>query len=171
MDDLLANGKIRPSHSPYGALVIFVQKKDGTLRMCIDFRALNKLTVKNRYSISRPEDLFDQLCRAKIFSKIDLASVYYQVEMAPDDVEKTAFRTNFGHYEFLVMPFGLTNAPATFQNLMNLVLQPFLGRFTVVYLDNILIYSKDEKEHEEHVRRVLEALQTHGLYAKPSKCF
>ena len=169
--ELLATGKIQPSKSPYGSPTIFVRKKDGTLRMCIDYRALNKLTVKNRYPMPRPEDLFDQMRGASVFSKIDLASGYHQVRVQPEDVPKTAFRTPFGHYEFLVMPFGLTNAPATFQSIMNNVLHPFFGKFAVVYLDDILIYSQNKEEHEKHLRQVLQVLAEHELYAKPSKCF
>src|SRR5947207_2937134 len=122
--------------------------------MCIDYRALNKLTVKNCYPMPRPEDLFDQMRGVSVFSKIDLASGYHQVRVQPEDIPKTAFRTPFGHYEFLAMPFGLTNAPATFQSIMNNVLQPFFGKFAVVYLDDILIYSQNEEEHKKHLRQV-----------------
>jgi len=167
---LTEHGFIRPSRSPYAAPVLFARKKDGTLRMCIDYRALNKLTVKNRYPLPRIEDLFDRLRGATCFSKIDLDSAYHQVRVKPDDIPKTAFTTRYGHFEFLVLSFGLTNAPATFQTLMNDVLRPYLDKFVIVYLDDILIYSRNREEHLEHVRLVLEALRQHKLYAKMAKC-
>ena len=168
--DYLERGWIQPSKSPYGAPVIFVRKKEGTLRMCVDYRALNKQTVKNRYPLPRIEELLDQLHGAKVFSKLDLTSGFHQVRIAEGDVQKTAFRTRYGHYEFTVMPFGLTNAPATFMAMMNDVLRPYLDKFVVVFLDDVLIYSETEEEHAEHVEKVLEALRANQLYAKLSKC-
>ncbi|CAM6090212.1 unnamed protein product [Calypogeia fissa] len=141
LEDLLSKGFIQPSVSPYGAPVIFVKKKDGTMRMCIDYRALNQQTIKNKYPLPRMDDLFDQLCGAKFFTKLDLQSGYNQIRIAGEDVPKTVFRTRYGHFEYLVMPFGLTNAPATFMGLMNDVFRPFLDKFVIVFLDNILIYS------------------------------
>ena len=159
LQELLDKGFIRPSVSPWGAPVLFVKKKDGTLRMCIDYRQINKVTVKNKYPLPRIEDLFDQLKRAGAFSKIDLRSGYYQLRVKEGDVPKTAFRTRYGHYEFLVMPFGLTNAPAAFMDLMNRVFRPYVDQFVVVFIDDILVYSKDAQEHEQHLRIVLETLR------------
>ena len=170
IDELLEQGHIRPSVSPYAAPVLFVKKKTGELRMCVDYRALNNITVKNRYPLPRVDELFDQLKAARVFSKIDLRSGYHQVRVAEADVEKTAFRTRYGHYEFMVMPFGLTNAPATFQNLMNHTFREHLDRFVVVYLDDILVYSKDEDEHVAHLREVFKRLRDQKLYGKLSKC-
>ena len=147
-----------------------MKKKDGTLRMCIDYRQINKVTVKNKYPLPRIEDLFDQLKGAGVFSKIDLRSGYYQLRVKDVDVLKTAFRTRYGHYEFLVMPFGLTNAPAAFMDLMNRVFRPYLDQFVVVFIDDILVYSKDEQEHEQHLKIVLQTLREKKLYAKLSKC-
>lgn len=175
LKDLLERGLIQPSASPYGAPVLFAKKKldDGTwggLRMCIDYRALNKVTVKNRYPLPRVDELLDRLHGATIFSKMDLMSGYHQIRIRPEDVHKTAFRTRYGLYEFTVMPFGLCNAPATFQRLMNDILRPYLDKFVVVYLDDILIYSKTPEEHAEHLRKVLTLLRQHKLYAKFTKC-
>ena len=156
--------------SPWGAPVLFVKKKDGTLRMCIDYRKINKVTLKNKYPLPRNEDLFDQLKGAGVFSKIDLRSGYYQLRVKEGDVPKTAFRTRYGHYEFLVMPFGLTNALAAFMDLMNRVFRPYVDQFVVVFIDDILVYSKDAQEHEHHLRIVLETLREKKLYAKLSKC-
>ena len=155
LQELLDKGFIRPSVLPWGAPVLFVKKKDGTLRMCIDYRQINKVTVKNKYPLPRIEDLFDQLRGASVFSKIDLRSGYYQLRVKEVDVPKIAFRTRYGHYEFLVMPFGLTNAPAAFMDLMNRVFRPYLDQFVVVFIDDILVYSKDAQEHEHHLRIVL----------------
>ncbi|GJR54892.1 putative reverse transcriptase domain-containing protein [Tanacetum coccineum] len=170
LQELSDKGFIRPSSSPWGAPVLFVKKKDGLFRMCIDYRELNKLTVKNRYPLPRIDDLFDQLQGSNIYSKIDLRSGYHQLRVREQDISKTAFRTRYGHYEFQVMPFGLTNAPAVFMDLMNRVCKPYLDKFVIVFIDDILIYSKDEKEHEEHLKAILELLKKEQLYAKFSKC-
>ena len=143
LQEILDKGFIRPNVSPWGAPVLFVKKKEGTLRMCIDYRQINKVTVKNKYLLPRIEDLFDQLKGASVFSKIDLRSRYYQLRVKEVDVPKTASRTHFDHYEFLVMPFRLTNAPAAFINLMNRVFHPYLDQFVVVFIDDILVYSKN----------------------------
>ena len=170
LQELLEKGFIRPSVSPWGAPVLFVKKKDGTLRLCIDYRQLNKLTVKNKYPLPRIDDLFDQLKGASIFSKIDLRSGYHQLRMKDADVYKTAFRTRYGHYEFLVMPFGLKNATAAFMDLMNHVFRPYVDQFVVVFIDETLVYSKDQKILDTHLRVVLETLRKEQLYAKLSKC-
>ncbi|GKC85977.1 putative reverse transcriptase domain-containing protein [Tanacetum coccineum] len=159
LKELQEKGFIRPSHSPWGAPVLFVKKKDGSMRMCIDYRELNKLTIKNRYPLPRIDDLFDQLQGACYFSKIDLRSGYHQLRVREEDIPKTAFRTRYGHFEFTVMPFGLTNAPAIFMDLMNRVCKPYLDKFVIVFIDDILIYSKSEEEHEVHLKTILDLLQ------------
>lgn len=170
LQELLELGFIRPSVSPFGAPILFVKKKDGTLRMCIDYRQLNKHTIKNKYALPRADDLMDQLQGAKYFSKIDLRSGYHQIRIKEEDIHKTAFRTRYGHYEFAVMPFGLSNAPATFMRLMNDVFREFLDEFLIIFFDDILIYSKTLEEHVKHLRKALEKLKRHQLYAKLSKC-
>ncbi|KAL0556775.1 hypothetical protein IC582_005291 [Cucumis melo] len=170
LQELLDKGFIRPSVSPWGAPVLFVKKKDGSMRLCIDYRELNKVTVKNRYPLPRIDDLFDKLQGATVFSKIDLRSGYHQLRIKDEDVPKTAFRSRYGHYEFIVMSFGLTNAPAVFMDLMNRVFREFLDTFVIVFIDDILIYSKTEAEHEENLRMVLKTLRDNKLYAKFSKC-
>ncbi|KAI3743880.1 hypothetical protein L1987_56947 [Smallanthus sonchifolius] len=170
LQELSDKGFIRPSHSPWGAPVLFVKKKDGSFRMCIDYRELNKLTIKNRYPLPRIDDLFDQLQGSTCFSKIDLRSGYHQLRVQEEDIPKTAFRTRYGHYEFMVMPFGLTNAPAVFMDLMNRVCKPYLDKFVIVFIDDILIYSKTKADHEQHLRLVLDLLRKEQLYAKFSKC-
>ena len=170
LEELTKAGFIQPSKSPFGAPILFVKKKDGTMRMCVDYRALNNVTIKNSYPLPRVDELFDRLQGAKYFSKIDLRSGYHQIRIADEDVPKTAFRTRYGHFEFLVLPFGLTNAPGTFMHLMHQAFRPFLDEFALVFLDDILIYSKTLEEHEKHVRQVLEVLRKEKLYAKESKC-
>lgn len=170
LDENLKQGFIRPSRSPFGSPVLFVKKKDGTMRLCVDYRALNKVTVKNKYPLPSISDLLDQLQGAKIFTKIDLRSGYHQIRIAENDIPKTAFRTRYGHFEFLVLPFGLTNAPATFMQLMQEIFHPYLDRFVIVYLDDILVYSRSLEEHEEHLRTVVQVLRENKLYAKLNKC-
>nr|AAX95143.1 retrotransposon protein, putative, Ty3-gypsy sub-class [Oryza sativa Japonica Group]ABA92434.1 retrotransposon protein, putative, Ty3-gypsy subclass [Oryza sativa Japonica Group] len=170
VDDLLQKGYIRPSSSPWGAPVIFVEKKDHTQRMCVDYRALNDVTIKNKYPLPRIDDLFDQLKGATVFSKIDLRSGYHQLRIKEEDIPKTAFTTRYGLFECTVMSFGLTNAPAFFMNLMNKAFMEYLDKFVVVFIDDILIYSRTKEEHEEHLRLALEKLREHQLYAKFSKC-
>ncbi|GJX84154.1 putative reverse transcriptase domain-containing protein, partial [Tanacetum coccineum] len=169
LQELADRGFIRPSTSPWGAPVLFVKKKDGSFRMCIDYRELNKLTVKNRYPLPRIDDLFDQLQGSSVYSKIDLRSGYHQLRVRDKDIPKTAFRMRYGHYEFQVMPFGLTNAPAVFMDLMNRVCKPYLDKFVIVFIDDILIYSRNKEEHADHLRIILELLKKEKLYAKFSK--
>nr|GFB76223.1 putative reverse transcriptase domain-containing protein [Tanacetum cinerariifolium] len=163
LQELSDKGFIRPSSSPWGAPVLFVKKKDGSFWMCIDSRELNKLTVKNRYPLSRIDDLFDQLQGSSIYSNIDLRSGYHQLRVREADIPKTAFRTHYGHYEFQVMSFGLTNAPAIYMDLMNRVCKPYLEKFMIVFIDDILIYSKNEQEHGEHLKLILELLKKEKL--------
>jgi hypothetical protein len=166
---LSEKGYIRPSTSPWAALVLFLEKKDGTKRMCIDYRYLNEVTIKNKYPLPRIEDLFDQLRGASVFSKIDLRSGYHQLRIQISDIPKTTFITKYGLYESTVMSFGLTNAPAYFMYLMNSVFMDYLDKFMAVFIDDILIYSQNEQEHEEHLRKVLQRLRDCQLYAKLSK--
>ncbi|MCV6575237.1 MAG: dUTP diphosphatase, partial [Cohaesibacter sp.] len=168
--DLLAQGFIQPSCSPYGAPVLFVPKKDGRWRMCVDYRALNKQTIKDRYPLPRIDLLLDRLGQAKVFSKLDLAQGYHQIAMAQDSIEKTAFCTNLGQWEYLVMPFGLCNAPSTFQRLMNEVFKKELNSFILVYLDDILIYSRSIEEHWKHLVHALDKLRRAKLYGRLHKC-
>ena len=169
LQELLNKGFIRPSTSSWGAPVLFAKKKDKTLRLCIDYRQLNRVTIKNRYPLPRIDDLFDQLKGARVYSKIDLRTGYHQLRVRETDILKTAFRTRYGHFEFTVRPFGLTNAPAVFMNLMYRVFQPYLDQFVVVFVDDLLIYSQSEWEHEYHLRIVLQLLRDHQLYSKFSK--
>ncbi|WVZ76109.1 hypothetical protein U9M48_024111 [Paspalum notatum var. saurae] len=170
IDELLEKGFIRKSTSPWASPVLLTEKKDGTLRMCVDYRGLNAVTVKNKYPLPRIEDLFDQLKGACVFSKIDLRSGYHQLRIRPSDIPKTAFISRYGLYEYTVMSFGLTNAPAFFMYMMNSVFMEYLDKFVVIFIDDILIYSKTEEEHEEHLRLVLQKLREYKLYAKFSKC-
>ena len=170
IESMLEHGFVRSSDSPYSAPVLFVPKKDGSLRFCIDYRWLNKKTVKNRYPLPLPEELFDRLGSARVFSKIDLRSGYWQMPVKPGDVHKTAFKTRWGLYEFLVMPFGVTNAPAQFMNMMNDLLGEYLDKFVLVFLNDVLIYSANPQDHADHLRKVLGKLREHQLFAKASKC-
>jgi hypothetical protein len=170
LTELQEAGYIRSSSSPWGAPIQFVQKKDGSQRMCVDYRSLNDVTVKNKYPLPCIDDLFDQMRGARVFSKIDLWSGYHQMRIRPSDIPKTAFSTRYGLFEFTVMSFGLTNALAYFMNLMNKVFMEYLDRFVVVFIDDILIYSKSDSDHEEHLRLVLQKLRDNQLYTKFSKC-
>ncbi|GKC80209.1 putative reverse transcriptase domain-containing protein [Tanacetum coccineum] len=163
-------GFIRPSSSSWGAPLLFVKKKDGSFRMCIDYRELKKLTVKNRYPLTRIDDLFDQLQGSCVYSKIDLQLGYHKLRIREDDIPITAFWTRYGQYEFQVMSFGLTNAPVVFMDLMNQVYKPYLDEYVIVFIDDILIYSKSKEEHEEHLKIILGLLKKEQLYAKFSKC-
>ena len=170
IEELLEKQFIQPSVSPWGAPVLLVKKKDESSRLCVDYRKLNKLTIKNKYPLPRIDDLMDQLSGATVFSKIDLRSGYHQILVKAKDVQKTAFKSRYGHYEYVVMPFGVTNAPAIFMDYMNRIFRHFLDKFVVVFIDDILIYSRTKEEHGEHLRSVLEILREKRLYAKLSKC-
>jgi hypothetical protein len=170
LQDLLDKGVIHPSASPWGCPALFVKKKDNSLRLCVDYRPLNAVTIKNKYALPRIDILFDQLAGAKVFSKIDLRSGYHQIKIKPCDIPKTAFSTRYGLYEYLVISFGLTNAPAYFMYLMNSVFMPELDKFVMVFIDDILIYSKTKEDHTNHLHIVLQRLRDHRLYAKFSKC-
>jgi hypothetical protein len=169
IQELLQKGHIRHNSSPCGSLIVLVQKKDGTWQLCIDYRSLNKITVRKRYPILRIDDLLDQLKGAKLFNKIDLNSGYHQVPIKPTDVWRTSFKSKEGLFEWLVMPFGLTNAPTTFMRLMDDVLRPFTNSFVVVYLDDILIFNRTWEEHMRHIKQVLSTLRQHKLYANLEK--
>jgi hypothetical protein len=170
LQELLDKNYICPSASPWGCSTLFVKKKDNSLRFCADYQPLNAVTIKNKYPFPSIDVLFDQLSGAKIFSKIDLRSGYHQIKIQPCDILKTAFSTRYGLYEYLVMSFGLTNAPTYFIYLMNSVFMQELDKFVVVFIDGILIYSKDEEDHAKHLHIVLQRLRDHQLYAKFSKC-
>jgi hypothetical protein len=170
LQELIDRGFIRPSVSPWGAPVLFVKKKDGSMRLCIDYRELNRVTIRNKYPLPRIDDLFDQLKGASVFSKIDLRSGYHQLKVRKEDVQKTAMRTRYDHFEFVVMPFGLTNAPSVFMELMNRVFHKYLDLFVVVFIDDILVYSTNHQEHEEHLKKVLDILREEKLFAKFKKC-
>ena len=170
LQELLDKGFLTPSTLPWGTPVLFTKKKDKTLRLCIDSRKLNRVMVNNRYLLPRIDDLFDKLRKARFYSKINLRTGYHHLRVRETYIPKTAFRTRYGHFEFTVMPFGLTNAPIAFMDLMHRVFQRYLDQFVVVFVDDILIYSQSEREHEDHLRIVLQLLRDHQLYAKFSKC-
>jgi hypothetical protein len=170
LQDLLDKGYIRPSASPWGCPALLMKRKDNSLRLCVDYCPLNAVTIKNKYPLPRIDILFDQLAGAKVFSKIDLRFGYHQIKIRPSDILKIAFSTRYGLYEYLVMSFGLTNAPAYFMYLMNSVFMQELDKFVVVFIDDILIYSKNLEDHAIHLRIVLQRLRDHHLYAKLSKC-
>ncbi len=170
VQELLDKGKIRPSKSPYGAPLFFVKEKDKPLRGVVDYRALNRITKRNNAPLPRSDEMFDMLGDAKVFSKMDLKTGFHQIRVKPEDIEKTAFNTNYGQFEYLVMPMGLCNAPATFQSLLNRICHDCVDVFTVVYMDDSLIFSKDEKSHLEHLNMVLSRLKDHWLYVSPKKC-
>jgi hypothetical protein len=170
LKNLLDKVFIRPSSSPWGCPALFVSKKDKGLHLCVDYRPLNAVTIKNKYPLPRIDILFDQLAGARVFSKIDLCSGYHQIKIRDEDITKTAFSTRYGLYEYLVMSFGLTNALAHFMYLMNYMFMPELDKFVMVFIDDILVYSKSTEDHEEHLQVVLQRLWDHQLYAKFSKC-
>jgi hypothetical protein len=170
LQELLDKGFICPSTSPWGCLALFVKNKVKSLRLCIDYRPLNAVTIKNKYHLPCIDVLFDQFVGAEVFSKIDLCSGYHQIKIRASDIPKTAFSTRYGMYEYLVMSFRLTNAPAYLMYLMNSVFMPELDKFMVVFIDDILVYSKNEAEHDKHLHTVLQRLREHRLYAKLSKC-
>jgi hypothetical protein len=170
LKELLDKGYIRLSSSPWGCPALFVKKKDQSLRVCVDYWPLNAITIKNKYPLSRIDILFDQLAGAKVFSKVDLRSGYHQIKIRLEDISKTAFSTRYGLYEYLVMSFGLTNAPAHFMYLMNSVFMSMLDKFIMVFIDDMLIYSKNEEEHMKHLWIILQRLQEHQLYTKFSNC-
>ncbi|KAL0320179.1 UNVERIFIED_CONTAM: Retrovirus-related Pol polyprotein from transposon.6 [Sesamum radiatum] len=168
--ELLERGFIHPSFSPWGAPVLFVQKTDGTLRMCIDYRGLNSITIKNKYPLPQIDKLFDQLQGSRLYSKLDLRHGYYLLKIREADIPKTAFNTRYSHFEFVAMPFGLTNAPTAFMDMMHHIFQPYLDQFVLIFIDDILVYSKSEEDHENHLRTVLQVFRENKLFAKFSKC-
>ena len=170
LQGLLDKGFIKPSTSPWGTPVLFAKKKGKTLRLCINYRQLNMVMIQKRYLLPRIDDLFDQLRGARVYPKIDIRTGYHQLRVRETDIPKTAFRTRYGHFEFTVMPFRLTNALAAFMDLMHRIFQPYLDQFVVVFVDDILIYSQSEWEHEYHLRIVSQLLRDHQLYTKFSKC-
>lgn len=170
LGELMDKSYIRHSTSPRGATILFTKEANGTLRLCVDYRKLNQMIIRNKYPLPRIDELFDQLGGSKFFSKIDLRSRYHQLRIREEDIPKTAFRTRYGHFEFLLMPFGLTNSLAAFMDLMNRVFKPYLDKFVVVFIDDILVYSKTCEEHVEHLTIVLQILRDHQLYAKREKC-
>jgi hypothetical protein len=170
LNELLDKGYIRLSSSSWGCPALFVKKKDQSLSLCVDYRPLNAITVKNKYPLPRIDILFDQLASAKVFSRVDIHSGYHQIKIRLEDVPKTAFSTKYGLYQYLVMSFGLTNAPTHFMYLMNSIFMLELDKFVVVFIDDILIYSKSEEEHAQHLRVIVQRLRDHQLYAKFSKC-
>ena len=170
IETLLEQGWIRPSSSPYGSPILFIPKKDGKWRMCIDYRALNRITVKNRYPLPKVDELMDRLHGARYFTKIDLYSGYHQIRVQESNIEKTAFVSRYGSFEYLVMPFGLCNAPATFQRIMNTILRDGLDKFVLVFLDDILVYSRMREEHIQHLCSILSRLRSEKFYGRLAKC-
>jgi hypothetical protein len=167
---MIKNGVVRPSSGAFASPVLLVQKKDGTWRFCVDYRHLNAITQKNKHPMPVVDELLDELSGAAVFTKLDFSSGYHQIRMAEGDEAKTAFHTHQGLYEFLVMPFGLTNAPATFQSLMNLIFASLLRRGVLVFMDDILVYSKTIEKHVELLKQVFQILHDHQFYIKRSKC-